>query len=183
MLFPPDQTDYLYPTRIPYEESSVFSCVDLKQPDMTRYPMFARSVPLVCILEPGDVLFVPKQYWHFVECLDPALSVNVWLDQPDDDEDREHEAVVRILTAALMTAASSTVASNESGWVNPTETAGHHGSEAATDHAANMVCLAETLRLPPESVQGSTIDLVNAVSEPEVLAVILGVLKRRKTVS
>ncbi len=34
------------------------------------------------ILEPGDVLFVPKHWWHFVTSLDSiTISVNSWLEQ------------------------------------------------------------------------------------------------------
>jgi hypothetical protein len=31
------------------------------------------------ILEPGDVLFVPHKWWHYVENLDTAVSINTWL--------------------------------------------------------------------------------------------------------
>jgi oxalate decarboxylase/phosphoglucose isomerase-like protein (cupin superfamily) len=31
----------------------------------------------------GDVLFIPKHYWHFVETVsDLSLSINVWLPVP-----------------------------------------------------------------------------------------------------
>lgn len=43
-LFPPGQTPNLYPTRIPYEESSVFSQVHITNPDLTRFPAFASAV-------------------------------------------------------------------------------------------------------------------------------------------
>ena len=32
------------------------------------------------ILEAGDALFVPRHWWHYVECLEPAVSVNTWID-------------------------------------------------------------------------------------------------------
>ena len=40
ILFPPSETSNLYPTRIPYEESSVFSQVNITNPDLTRFPAF-----------------------------------------------------------------------------------------------------------------------------------------------
>ena len=30
------------------------------------------------ILRPGEALFIPKGWWHFVRSLDPSLSVNFW---------------------------------------------------------------------------------------------------------
>ena len=39
-LFHPDDTDKLYPVRLPYEESSIFSAVDIENPDFTKYPKF-----------------------------------------------------------------------------------------------------------------------------------------------
>lgn len=52
-------------------------------------------------LEPGDVLYVPKHWWHFVEAMDTSLSVNVWVDAPDDAEDRAKEALARVLVTSL----------------------------------------------------------------------------------
>ena len=36
--------------------------------------------PVQVVLSPGDVLFVPRHWWHYVECLEPAVSVNTWID-------------------------------------------------------------------------------------------------------
>ena len=30
-------------------------------------------------LEGGDVLLVPKHWWHFVRNIDPSISVNMWI--------------------------------------------------------------------------------------------------------
>ena len=37
-------------------------------------------LPVQVVLSPGDVLFVPRHWWHYVECLEPAVSVNTWID-------------------------------------------------------------------------------------------------------
>ena len=42
-LYAPDDSKNLYPTRIPYEESSVFSDVDHKSPDLKQHPAFAKA--------------------------------------------------------------------------------------------------------------------------------------------
>ncbi len=46
------------------------------------------------VLEPGDVLFVPRHWWHDVECLETAVTLNLWLPHPRDGEARVHEAIV-----------------------------------------------------------------------------------------
>ena len=39
-LFPPSDTDNLYPTRIPYEESSIFSRVNISKPALCSFPKY-----------------------------------------------------------------------------------------------------------------------------------------------
>ena len=39
-LFSPNETDLMYPTRVPYEESSVFSEVNILRPDLTKHTLF-----------------------------------------------------------------------------------------------------------------------------------------------
>ena len=31
-------------------------------------------------LAPGDVLFVPKKWWHYVQSLDTSISINTWIE-------------------------------------------------------------------------------------------------------
>ncbi|KAJ8283068.1 hypothetical protein COCON_G00055870 [Conger conger] len=118
-LFPPDDTRCLYPTRIPYEESSVFSRVDVVRPDLQRFPDFSAARAHVVTLEPGQVLFVPRHWWHYVESLDPlTVSVNSWMEMEVDDEARVGEALTRTVVCALKTTPS---ADNADEWLNPTE--------------------------------------------------------------
>ena len=42
-LFPPSDSPHLYPTRVPYEESSVFRQVNVACPDLERHPDFASA--------------------------------------------------------------------------------------------------------------------------------------------
>ncbi|XP_056392519.1 HSPB1-associated protein 1 isoform X2 [Hyla sarda] len=80
-LFHPEDTAHLYPTRIPYEESSVFSKVNVVKPDWQRYPAFSRARPHVVTLHPGQVLLVPPRWWHYVESVDDVtISINSWLE-------------------------------------------------------------------------------------------------------
>ncbi|XP_075037274.1 HSPB1-associated protein 1 [Mixophyes fleayi] len=80
-LFPPEDSTYLYPTRIPYEESSIFSKVNVVNPDQIRHPYFCDAHPHVVTLHPGQVLLVPPHWWHYVECVDDiTVSLNSWIE-------------------------------------------------------------------------------------------------------
>ncbi|XP_069472792.1 HSPB1-associated protein 1 isoform X2 [Ambystoma mexicanum] len=80
-LFPPEDTAFLYPTRIPYEESSIFSKVNVANPDLKSFPQFKNARTYVVTLQPGEVLFVPRHWWHYVESIDPiTVSVNSWIE-------------------------------------------------------------------------------------------------------
>lgn len=119
ILFPPEDSDCLYPTRVPYEESSVFSSVNILSPDLKAHPLFKRCNPHIVTLEPGDVLFVPKQWWHFVQSLDASVSINTWIELPKDSDvpTRLDEAIVRVLMTSLI----PTYELPYETWINPNE--------------------------------------------------------------
>ena len=88
-------------------------------------------------LQPGQVLHVPRHWWHGVLTTSHhALSINTWLDAPQDDAERVREAVVRLLAGSLIRSAcewqqqqhADAVAGSDEepacGWVNPTEDLG-----------------------------------------------------------
>ncbi|XP_042192123.1 HSPB1-associated protein 1 homolog, partial [Callorhinchus milii] len=118
-LFPPEDTSFLYPTRIPYEESSVFSKVNVVNPNVKMFPQFGRAKPHIVTLHPGQVLFVPRHWWHYVESLDPiSVSMNSWIELAEDDEARVSEALTRTAVYALKSAENLADAGS---WLNPTE--------------------------------------------------------------
>ena len=45
VLFSPEDSTKLYPTRLPFEESSVFSSVNVQAADLSRHPHFAAATP------------------------------------------------------------------------------------------------------------------------------------------
>lgn len=111
ILFPPWNTKYLYATRIPYEESSVYSSVDFNNPDTNRFPQLQKATPFMVTLAPGDALFVPRHWWHFVKTVDGgdchddrcSLSINLWLDDPAvDNEQRIFECLSKLVTFAFL---------------------------------------------------------------------------------
>ena len=81
-LFPPDQVANLYPGPLePTPGGQVVSMVDLRAPDLDRYPRFAEALAnaQVADLEPGDVLFYPALWWHNVEALGRFnVMINYW---------------------------------------------------------------------------------------------------------
>lgn len=106
ILFPPESTPCLYPTRTPYEESSVWSQVNILNPDLAAHPNFVKANIFSVILEAGDVLYVPKHWWHFVRSeadnLDEiSISINLWCPQ-NDERDQLKESLVRFLFTGLI---------------------------------------------------------------------------------
>ncbi|XP_011284219.2 HSPB1-associated protein 1 isoform X3 [Felis catus] len=98
-LFPPEDTPFLYPTRIPYEESSVFSKINVVNPDLKRFPRFCKARRHMVTLNPGQVLFVPRHWWHYVESIDPVtVSINSWIELV---EETSHEVNCRYLNRAV----------------------------------------------------------------------------------
>ncbi|XP_068921030.1 HSPB1-associated protein 1 isoform X1 [Petaurus breviceps papuanus] len=121
-LFPPEDTAFLYPTRIPYEESSVFSKVNVVNPDLKHFPQFLKAQRHMVTLHPGQVLFVPRHWWHYVESIDPiTVSINSWIELEEDHYVRIEEAITRMLVCALKAAEDPT---NTKAWLNPTEVEG-----------------------------------------------------------
>ena len=64
ILYPPSETCALRPTRIPYEESSIWCYTDFLLPDAAATGAGGAQTRYEVVLKPGDVLFVPKLYWY-----------------------------------------------------------------------------------------------------------------------
>lgn len=81
-LFPPEQVSNLYIGPLDLTPAGQpISLVDIKNPDLARYPRFVQALKnaQTVELEPGDALFIPSQWWHAVEALEPVSAlVNFW---------------------------------------------------------------------------------------------------------
>ncbi|XP_007186385.2 bifunctional peptidase and arginyl-hydroxylase JMJD5 [Balaenoptera acutorostrata] len=75
-LYSPQESEALYPhdTHLLHNTSQV----DVENPDVERFPRFAEAPFLSCILCPGEILFIPVKYWHYVRALDLSFSVSFW---------------------------------------------------------------------------------------------------------
>lgn len=74
LLFSPEQSRFLYPSS--GSELIDGSPVDPAQPDFQRFPLFAEARGIPCVLEPGEMLFLPAGWFHHVRSLTPSLSIN-----------------------------------------------------------------------------------------------------------
>ncbi|KAL6432493.1 hypothetical protein ACFW04_006819 [Cataglyphis niger] len=102
LLYPP--SDFLLPVRLPYEESTVYSKIDFYCLSMEERDLLLKisDKPKLIILEPGDVLFVPNGWWHYVESLDNiTVSVNIWGKLKTDNRARVKEALVKLIVAKM----------------------------------------------------------------------------------
>ena len=72
VLFPHDQSRNLY--QHPF---TVASYVDLNQPDYDKYPALARARGYEVMLQPGESLFMPSGYWHYIEYTDGGYSISL----------------------------------------------------------------------------------------------------------
>ena len=72
VLFPPTESLNLY---MDGDKSEI---IDIDNPDFERFPKFKNVQRYECILEPGDILFIPALWFHNVKALDFSVSVNVF---------------------------------------------------------------------------------------------------------
>jgi ribosomal protein L16 Arg81 hydroxylase len=76
-LFSPTQEWRMY-RHPPWSRLPQVSRVDAYEPDVARYPRFAKAHPLHCVVEPGELLYIPRFWWHQVRSLSFSISVNYW---------------------------------------------------------------------------------------------------------
>jgi hypothetical protein len=59
------------------------SRLDVFQHNPTDYPMFERAGAWTCMLEPGDMLYLPAFWPHYVRTMEISMSVNYWWPLPE----------------------------------------------------------------------------------------------------
>jgi hypothetical protein len=70
VMFAPEQSKYLY--HHPY---TVASYVDINNPDYERFPALSKVSGLEVILNPGETVFMPSGFWHYIEYVDGGYSL------------------------------------------------------------------------------------------------------------
>ena len=71
----PEYNEYMY-VNDRYERASSTSRVDLKNCDKSRFPLFEKAKIIKVILDEGDAIYIPRGWWHYVESLEPSISVS-----------------------------------------------------------------------------------------------------------
>lgn len=59
-----------------YNDFAVYSQVDISKPDYGKFPKFRRANIIELELAPGEVLFLPVGWWHWVKALDTSITVS-----------------------------------------------------------------------------------------------------------
>jgi hypothetical protein len=68
-----------------YNQRHCFTPVDGRAIDLQRFPLMDGVPVIECVLEPGEILFLPVGWWHFVEALDVTITVSTTQFRWDND--------------------------------------------------------------------------------------------------
>lgn len=71
-VMPPEQTPYVYPKP---DDPWVSQVNSAKNPDLEKFPLFAKATPLTFVVGPGETLFIPCGWWHTARSVTPTISV------------------------------------------------------------------------------------------------------------
>jgi hypothetical protein len=61
-----------------YAKRRAMSPVNPFEPDLARFPRFARTKLMVATLDPGDAIYIPRYWWHCVTSLEVSLNLNTF---------------------------------------------------------------------------------------------------------
>lgn len=75
-LYDPVHTAAMYP----FEEglTTNTSRVDVRGVDAAAFPAFVGAPWVDVLLRPGDMLYIPPAWWHYVESVTVSFSVSFW---------------------------------------------------------------------------------------------------------
>lgn len=70
-LFPPEQTQFMYPRADNPKLSSIENPID---PDFSKFPLFKNTKPLKIMVEPGETILFASGWWHYTRMYEPSIS-------------------------------------------------------------------------------------------------------------
>jgi histone arginine demethylase JMJD6 len=111
IIYPPSQEQYLYPNPEKQNNSLIN---DLDNPDLKKFPLFAKAEPIVFVLEAGELLFIPSHWWHTTKMLSPCISVSInvvnqsnWHELVDFVSMRRRNPLVSLASRVYLTGAGA----------------------------------------------------------------------------
>lgn len=72
VLFSPEQSKYIY--QHPF---TVASYIDVNNPDYEKFPALQKVQGYETMLNPGETVFMPSGYWHYIEYTDGGYSMSL----------------------------------------------------------------------------------------------------------
>lgn len=108
LIFPPDQISNLYVGPLEHTMAGQpASIVDPKAIDFNKFPKFKDAIKTAQIaeLEPGDAVYLPALWWHYVESTGPFnVLVNYWWNSVDKGPPMTALALSMLILRELPTA-------------------------------------------------------------------------------
>jgi hypothetical protein len=77
LLISGDQDALVY-QRSASEKDYHYSQVDIENFDLEQFPLFGQAVIHEAIIEPGEMIFIPANTWHYVRSLNESISLSFW---------------------------------------------------------------------------------------------------------
>lgn len=76
VLYPPHHDQFLYTREAnPVLYASKF---DPEAPNFNDFPLARQAKPIECVVQPGELLYLPAGWFHHVRALEDSLSTNRW---------------------------------------------------------------------------------------------------------
>ena len=75
------ETDKLYPRSGPMCNNShidLDSVLQTQTAGNEKFPQFFSARFCYCVLQPGEMLYIPRHFWHYVRSLDTSFSTSFW---------------------------------------------------------------------------------------------------------
>ncbi|KAK9507122.1 hypothetical protein O3M35_008930 [Rhynocoris fuscipes] len=76
LLYSPEDSLNLYP----HDSKMLHNTarVDPQAPNFQNFPRYKLAKCYQCILYPGEMLYIPPKWWHYVKSMDISFSVSFW---------------------------------------------------------------------------------------------------------
>ncbi len=74
-LVSPQDSKYMYPSKR-FDQGTMSSDMDVDNYDEKRFPLFKNASEYRIVVQPGEMLFIPRGWWHYVRSLDKSISVS-----------------------------------------------------------------------------------------------------------